>query len=79
VPNEYDDGGASSLSSFQPTPGVAGGRRPSSVGKWILLGAVLVAALIILGGVLIAAERRESAERERRLQQRFLELQQQED
>jgi len=77
ITGEYD---ADEDSSFGPpeAPSYAAplAARKSAMGKWILIGAVVLATVIILGGVLIASQRRAEAERERRLQQRFLELQQ---
>jgi hypothetical protein len=74
---EYDADEDSSIGATSVAPYAAPlAARQSAMGKWILIGAVVLASIIILGGVLIASQRRSEAERERRLQQRFLELQQ---
>jgi serine/threonine protein kinase len=74
---EYDADEESSIDGTSVAPYAAPlAARQSAMGKWILIGAVVLATIIILGGVLIASQRRAEAERERRLQQRFLELQQ---
>jgi uncharacterized protein HemX len=74
--DDYDADEESSMGTSVAPHAAPLAARQSAVGKWILIAAVVLAALIILGGVLIASQRRTEAERERRLQQRFLELQQ---
>ncbi len=77
---DYQDGGPSDLGAQSyHTPGLVTsiGSPKRAMGKWILLAAVLLGAIIILGGVLIASKRRSDIEREQRLQQRWIELQQQ--
>ena len=76
ITGEYDADEDSSIGATSVAPYAAPlAARKSAMGKWILIGALVLAIIIILGGVLIASQRRAEVERERRLQQRFLELQ----
>lgn len=55
---------------------VAAAARRRALGMWILAAAILLGAIIIAAGAFIAHQRREDAEREQRLQERFERLQQ---
>ena len=77
---DYQDGALSDLGGGSyHTPGLvtSGATARRAVGRWILVAAAVLGVLIILGGVLIANKRRDDIERERRLHERWLELQQQ--
>jgi flagellar biosynthesis/type III secretory pathway M-ring protein FliF/YscJ len=55
---------------------VAPAARRRTSGRWIILGAMLLATFIVLAGIVIAMQRRNQAEREQQLKDRFQRIQQ---